>query len=366
MATTFQVAPVATRDGHTADGRVAPPSAGGATPTAASGGATGRHAGQPGQGQPGRLAKTTGALATGVANLRGRMARSSTSRRPLPVATGAGAGRPDWASDLATLAIVVTAGVASWAGWVYLAEAVGWGSWPLPWLGFTFHLSWLLPLSVDVYAFIAARAWLGRGLDADTRVWGRNSAWGALALSMAGNAGGHGVEAGVWTPGWIVVVLVAMVPPVMLFLALHLRTMRTRDREALATREARRMAKEQADRDRTGHTAPATTTAMAPRAATGDLVTTATGAVAKANGSANASTSSGASGASGVAGGDTAERVRAAYDAAVAGGLADQLTATELATQISGQLGVSARTVRRHLAPLRRQAAAGQDEDGGQ
>lgn len=385
MATLMQ-APVATRDGRTtsgidsraADDQAALPSAGGAAPAAAPGdsttgrhadiaavhSATGQAAGDGRQATP--TQSTVSGMANGVAGLRDRLATRAGQRRSRPTQGSAAVvatGHADWASDVATLAIVVTAGVASWAGWVYLAEAVGWGSWPVPGLGFVFHLSWLLPLSVDVYAFIAARAWLGRGLDADTRRWGRNSAWAALGLSMAGNAGGHGVEAEVWSPGWIVVVAVAMVPPVMLFLALHLRTMRTRDREALATREAsrqaRRVANGQPGHGQGGHTATASTNA-AGQSGVASTKTTPAASTALATGTAAASR------VAERASGDTADRVRAAFEDAVATGQTDELSASDLATQISGQVGASPRTVRRHLTPLRRQLANGHTEGGDQ
>jgi hypothetical protein len=147
----------------------------------------------------------------------------------------------DWLSDAGTFVVAGTAGFSSWAGWVSLGRSVGWGS-----VGVV-ELAWLLPVSVDVYAFVALRTWNNARLPEATRTVGKVSAIGALALSIAGNAAGHAVEAGTFAPNWIVVVLVASLAPILLFLTLHLRVLRTRD-QAAAARAARERAERKAAR----------------------------------------------------------------------------------------------------------------------
>ncbi|HEY3718410.1 MAG TPA: DUF2637 domain-containing protein [Jatrophihabitantaceae bacterium] len=94
-----------------------------------------------------------------------------------------------------------------------------------------FRLSWLLPIAVDAYAVTATRVWLRTAGTARTAAYARRNAVGAIVLSVAGNATFHGLTAaGVTTLattgwGWLLVVAVSAVPPVMLGLVAHLHAL---------------------------------------------------------------------------------------------------------------------------------------------
>ncbi|MEQ4209628.1 hypothetical protein [Actinopolymorpha sp. B9G3] len=195
---------------------------------------------RPPESPPGRCASTTAAY-NGTPGASADHAREH-DRSDADIAAGrAAAELKDWLSDAGTFVVAGTAGFSSWAGWVSLGRSVGWGS-----VGVV-ELAWLLPVSVDVYAFVALRTWNNARLPEATRTVGKVSAIGALALSIAGNAAGHAVEAGTFAPNWIVVVLVASLAPILLFLTLHLRVLRTRD-QAAAARAARERAERKAAR----------------------------------------------------------------------------------------------------------------------
>ena len=212
-------------------------------------GPTGRHAGTPGpradaSGDDSSLSREHG--------------RSDADR----AADRAAAELKDWLSDAGTFVVAGTAGFSSWAGWVSLGRSVGWGS-----VGVV-ELAWLLPVSVDVYAFVALRTWNNARLPDATRTVGKVSAIGALALSIAGNAAGHAVEADTFAPNWIVVVLVASLAPILLFLTLHLRVLRTRD-QAAAARAARERAERRAARTTTQSERQPTAAQSSPEQPTG-------------------------------------------------------------------------------------------------
>lgn len=217
------------------------------------------------------------------------------------------------ASALPTAVVVATAAVSSWAGWVLLGEATRLGT-----IG-GLDLAWILPVSVDTFAFMAARTWR-IGHTATTRRWGLGTALAALALSIAGNAGGHAAQADVWTPGWVAVVAVAMIPPAVLFAVLLLATMASRDRHAEQAKAAEREAR------RGQRTAPTLPPVQPTQVAT----------VAPSNA-------------------DTRARVQRAYDRDLA---ADVATTpyVDYCDRLATELGdVKGRTVRRHLDAIRRE-----------
>jgi hypothetical protein len=106
---------------------------------------------------------------------------------------------------------------------------------PLP--GGRFRLAWLLPIAVDAYAVTATRVWLRTAGTARTRGYARRNAIGAIGLSVAGNATYHALgAAGVASlatarAGWLIVVAVSAVPPVMLGLVGHLHALVSDDRQ---------------------------------------------------------------------------------------------------------------------------------------
>lgn len=212
------------------------------------------------------LHRTWADAADAASRLR-RMRTAAATSRSVSHERAAAQGHADRLSDLATLVIVVTAGVASWAGWVYLGRAVGWGVLTVPnpfGAGLRLQLAWLLPVFVDVFAFLAGRAWLNNNLHEKTRKLGRNLAIAALILSMTGNAFGHAAEAHVWRPNWMALVVVSVIPAVVLFLAGYLRTVRTREIRQIEEREAARERK-RSETETTKGAAPATSPDSAPR-----------------------------------------------------------------------------------------------------
>jgi hypothetical protein len=104
-----------------------------------------------------------------------------------------------------------------------------------------FRLSWLLPIAVDAYAVTATRVWLRTAGTARTAAYARRNAVGAIVLSVAGNATFHGLTAaGVTTLaatgwGWLLVVAVSAVPPVMLGLVAHLHALVSGDHRTTET-----------------------------------------------------------------------------------------------------------------------------------
>ena len=96
-----------------------------------------------------------------------------------------------------------------------------------------FRLAWLLPIAVDAYAVTSTRVWLRSAVTPATVAYARRNAVGAITLSVAGNAAFHGLTAaGIDRPrlaasgyGWLLVVAVSAVPPVMLGLVAHLHAL---------------------------------------------------------------------------------------------------------------------------------------------
>ena len=154
----------------------------------------------------------------------------------------------DRVADALTAVVAGTAAFSSWTGWVLLGHHAGWPVLTIPG-GHQFDTAWLNPLSVDVMAYVALRAWVSPRSSERTRLWGRRAAVGALALSIVGNALGHGLEAS--GLGQLLLSLgLAGMAPVLLFVVLHLRTLRTDDQRA-AVEAARREAQERLEREAT-------------------------------------------------------------------------------------------------------------------
>jgi hypothetical protein len=114
-------------------------------------------------------------------------------------------------------------------------------------LGFRPVLTFLFPLAIDLYALVVTRVWLGAGDHGkDVRAWAARNTWLSILLSVAGNALYHALISGIWShevkdPNGIVhihvdapiIVIVSAVPPIVLGLVVHLRTIITRDRNAI-------------------------------------------------------------------------------------------------------------------------------------
>jgi hypothetical protein len=213
--------------------------------------------------------------------------------------------------------IAAPAAVAVWSGWVGLGTLCGFGIvHPLPGIasGFRINTAITLPVGVEAYGAYALGAWLTPGAPVGARRFARRSALGALGLGMAGQiiyhllAATHAVRA-----PWPVVVLVSCLPVLTLgFGAALTHLLRSGAAEAPG-------AGHQAD------TAPATapdTSADTPPVTTAD-----TGAARPGTPRRTART--------GTAAAIARQRVR--YP-------------DRSAKDIAGRVGVSERTVRRHLA----------------
>jgi hypothetical protein len=162
-----------------------------------------------------------------------------TTAQPTPAAAGR-----DRGTYGGMLAVAVAAAVLSFSALAGLAELAGvTATVPLP-AGGRFRLAWLLPIAIDAYAVTATRVWLRTGATARTRIYARRNAIGAIALSVAGNAAYHALDAAGITSlmearaGWAVVVAVSAVPPVMLGLVGHLHALVSDDSRPTTTTTA--------------------------------------------------------------------------------------------------------------------------------
>lgn len=121
------------------------------------------------------------------------------------------------------LAIVFAAAiVVSFSDQYGLALYLGWGATMAP----------LLPLTVDVYALTTTIIWLAGGRDlSEAQRHARAHATVALSLSVANNIAFRAIEAGAWNPGayrWVLVVIVAAIPPATVGALAHLAVMLAR------------------------------------------------------------------------------------------------------------------------------------------
>ena len=234
------------------------------------------------------------------------------------------------------LLIAAPAAVAVWSGWVGLGTMCGFGIvHPLPGIADAFRLNTAitLPVGVETYGAYALGAWLTPGVLPTVRRFARRSALGALALGMAGQVIYHLLAAAQASHApWPVVVLVSCLPVLTLgFGGALTHLLRTGHDTAPNAAEGQRS--EAAD---TGPVAAADTTpASAPDTGTDTSPDT------KA---------------------DTAPVTRPPRSRSPRrAGRADTATAVAKlrerdpgipATDIARRLGVSDRTVRRHLAAL--------------
>jgi HTH domain len=112
--------------------------------------------------------------------------------------------------------IAAPAAVAVWSGWVGLGSLCGFGIvHPLPGIANSFRLNTAitLPVGMEAYGAYALGAWLTPSTSESARRFARRSALGALALGMAGQVIYH-LLAAAHAPRapWPVVVLVSCLP----------------------------------------------------------------------------------------------------------------------------------------------------------
>lgn len=126
--------------------------------------------------------------------------------------------RRDWWVLAGMAVAAASAAVASFTGLRGLAVAAGWPD----------RLAWLLPLTIDAHAVTATRVWLSAATPPSAHRFARVNALGAIAVSTAGNAAYHALDAGLLRPSWPLVVLVGAVPATVLGLTVHLASLRGR------------------------------------------------------------------------------------------------------------------------------------------
>jgi hypothetical protein len=116
--------------------------------------------------------------------------------------------------------IAAPAAVAVWSGWVGLGTLCGFGIvHPLPGIvpAFQLNTAITLPVGVEAYGAYALGAWLTPAVPAAARRFARRSALGALLLGMAGQVIYHLLAAGhAHRAPWPVVVLVSCLPVITL------------------------------------------------------------------------------------------------------------------------------------------------------
>jgi DNA-directed RNA polymerase specialized sigma24 family protein len=116
--------------------------------------------------------------------------------------------------------IAAPAAVAVWSGWVGLGSLCGFGIvHPLPGIADSFRLNTAitLPVGVESYGAYALGAWLTPGVSPGARRFARRSALGSLLLGMAGQVIYHLLAAAhAHRAPWPVVVLVSCLPVVTL------------------------------------------------------------------------------------------------------------------------------------------------------
>jgi hypothetical protein len=131
---------------------------------------------------------------------------------PAAVVDGQARSMPRWPLML----IALPAAVAVWSGWVGLGTLCGFGLvHPLPGIvdKFTINTAITLPVGVEAYGAYAMGAWLTPGTPKTARDFARRSAVGALGLGMAGQVIYHLLSAAhAARAPWPVVTIVACLP----------------------------------------------------------------------------------------------------------------------------------------------------------
>jgi DNA-binding transcriptional ArsR family regulator len=216
---------------------------------------------------------------------------------------------------LAGLGIVALAAAAtSFSTLAELARDAGWSRIVSP----------ALPVIVDVLAAVSTRAWLSG--PASVRPLARRTAVLAIVVSVLGNAAAHLIAAGLLRPGIGLVITVAMTPPIALGVVAHLAA-------SLSVAAPRTAPQTQAE----SAAAPVVASVPVPVAAAGPVLT-----AARADTTPDTST-------------DTETAVRPPARRADTAARVARLAAKHpdaSAAELARRLGVSDRTVRRHLSAL--------------
>jgi hypothetical protein len=124
----------------------------------------------------------------------------------------AAASRPDRLTLAGLSVVAVAAAGTSFTALSGLARLAGWSR----------DVSPALPIIIDVLAAVSTRAWLSGSAPAAAKQFARRAALFSILLSMLGNVAFHLLSAGWLRPTVVLVMAVAMVPPVGLAAAAHL------------------------------------------------------------------------------------------------------------------------------------------------
>lgn len=248
------------------------------------------------------------------------------------------------------LVVAVAAAVLSFSALSGLAGLAG-VTVTVPLSEWVFRLAWLLPIAVDAYAVTATRVWLRTAGTDRTRRYARRNAIGAIALSVAGNAAFHALDAaGVVSLadvpfGWTVIVAVSAVPPVLLGLVGHLHALVSDDHRSTVPTSPGPVVTvvEELHDFLTAHPAPAAQPAPTGQPIPAAQVTPGTGDTPETPAPAARPSRTRAAARPGTA--EAVARLRRRHP---------DLPSVEVARR----LGVSDRTVRRHLAATRTETGA--------
>jgi hypothetical protein len=116
--------------------------------------------------------------------------------------------------------VALSAAISSFAALLGTATLAGWSS----------HTAWLLPTTVDVTAMTSTRVWLAASTPtAAARRFARSTAFFSIAVSVGGNLTYHLTEAHVIRPGVALVIAAGAVPPLALAVVVHLAALRSAD-----------------------------------------------------------------------------------------------------------------------------------------
>lgn len=270
------------------------------------------------------------------------------------------AGLRDNAADWISWLVAAAAGVLSLTGFNMFGRHLQWPGFTVtvaPGHVWTLDPMFLLWVAIDLLAIIAMRQWMRPDYGPESRRLGKWASIGALATSIVINIAGHGLEGGYY---WWASIPASAIPPGLLYVALLLRDRRIQE-QAAAGRAARLPFEKRAERIAAraavdsdlhpGVRAAGTGAGKRSRTTTRKFGTSSTGSTAgthvatprrPATSTRTTSTSVGSTGTTSTGASD----VRVA--------LADLLTAEPDLTQgqLAERLGVTDRTVRRHLSAL--------------
>lgn len=144
----------------------------------------------------------------------------------------------DRTADLISWLVAAAAGLLSLTGFDMFGRHVQWPAFTTPAIdgrSLAIEPMLLLWVAIDLLAIIAMRQWMRPDYGPDSRRLGKWASIGALSISIVINVAGHTLEGG---PHWWVSIPASAIPPGLLYVALLLRDRRIQE-QAAAARAAR-------------------------------------------------------------------------------------------------------------------------------